>query len=63
MIALIDDYADFQDKLELRTQWRGDVSHLDATAESLRHRLAKTVDDVLVNEFVAGIRAYMDKVL
>jgi hypothetical protein len=56
MFALIDEYATFESKLALSTPWRGETTHMDATTESITHRLLKFLEPKIVETFVHGIR-------
>tara|TARA_B110000091_G_scaffold203742_1_gene237548 strand:+ start:1616 stop:1834 length:219 start_codon:yes stop_codon:yes gene_type:complete len=56
MFALIDEYTQFESRLDLSTPWRDNTSHLDATVESITHRLLKFLDEDVVTTFVTEIK-------
>ena len=63
MYALIDDYSTFNAKLSLSSPWRGETTHMDATTESITHRLLKFLEPDIVERFVNDIRERLKKSL
>ena len=58
---LIEKNANGHDNIDLSTSWRRKVTHLDATLESLRHRLAKWARAENVEAFCGKIRRLLEQ--
>ena len=61
MFALIDEYTTFESRLNLSTPWRDDTTHLDATVDSIAHRLLKFLDEKMVSKFVGELKERLVK--